>query len=129
MAENTPTREELEEMDEDQLKALASSRGITVTARDGSGTPSVDDYVDHLAPPDEPFGGDEAEDEDVRAGDERARKAQERTNRPAKRIDETVPGGRYINARGRSVNAAGQELDKGGKPIDAKDQEYPDSPE
>lgn len=129
MADNNPTREELEEMDEAQLRNLAASRGVTVSASDGSGTPSVDDYVEHLAPPDEPFGGEPATDQHVLEGDERARKAQEAARTPQKRMDETVSGGRYINAVGKTVNAHGDEVDDNGKPVDKKDTKFPDSPE
>lgn len=126
---NNPTREDLEAMDESELQALATARGITVTATDGSGTPSVDDYVEALAPPDAPFGGEPATDERVKEGDDRARAAQASAAKPAKRIDETVPGGSYVNARGKKVNAQGQELGDDGKVVEAQDQKFPDSPE
>lgn len=126
---NTPTREDLEAMDESELQALATARGVTVTASDGSGTPSVDDYVDALAPPDAPFGGEPATDERIKEGDDKARSAQSSAAKPAKRLDETVPGGSYVNARGKKVNAQGQELGDDGKVVEAQDQKFPDSPE
>lgn len=126
---NNPTREDLEAMDEDQLRAVAGARGITVAASDGSGTPSVDDYIEALAPPDAPFGGEPATDPRVKEGDERARSAQESSAKPSKRIDETVPGGSYVNARGKKVNAQGQEIGDDGKIVDKQDQQFPDSPE
>jgi hypothetical protein len=130
MAE-TQTREELEDMDEAQLKALAASRGITVTASDGTGEPSVDDYVEALAPPDSPVGADsiEEEDEAVVEGNKKAYRAQQRAAQPTTRIDETVPGGRYVNRQGKTVNARGQEVDEEGKPLKDDEKEYPDSPE
>lgn len=125
--QNNPTREDLEAMDESELQALASARGVTVAASDGSGTPSVDDYVEALAPPDGPFGGVPATDERIAEGDAKARAAQEAAAKPARRLDETVPGGSYVNARGKKVNAAGQELDDAGKVVDQQDKQYPDS--
>lgn len=129
MADNNQTREELEEMDEEELKNLAASRGITVRASDGSDNPSVDDYVEALAPPDELPSGEPATDPDIAAGDEKAKRAQAAAGKPASRIDETVPGGRYVNPQGKTVNAEGKEVDGDGKPIKEEDKKYPDSPE
>lgn len=129
MADNTPTREELEDKDEAELKAIADARGITVKASDGTDEPSVDDYVEALAPPEAPFGGEPAKDEKVAAGDESARVAQERAAQPMRRMDETVPGGSYVNQRGKKVNAQGQELGDDGKVLKPGEVEYPDSPE
>lgn len=129
MDTNNPTRDDLELMDEAQLKALAESRGITVRASEGGETPSVDDYVEALAPPDDTFGGEPSTDPRIKEGDDRARSAQESAGKPAKRIDETVPGGKYINARGKTVNAEGQELGDDGKVLDQQDKKLPDSPE
>lgn len=126
---NTLTREDLESKDETELRAIADSRGITVRASDGSDSPSVDDYVEALAPPEEPFGGEPATDDRIAEGDRNARSAQEAAVRPAKRMDETVPGGKYLNARGKTVNAQGEEIGEDGKPVDSEDQTYPDSPE
>jgi hypothetical protein len=125
--QNTQTREDLEAMDEGQLKSIADSRGITVTASDGSDSPSVDDYVEALEPPDEPFGGEPSQDERVAEGDKRARSAQQAAGKPSKKMDETVPGGKYINRQGKTVNAAGQVLGDDGKPVDSADEQYPDS--
>lgn len=121
MTDSTQTREELEAMDEDGLRAIAQSRGVTVTASDGSDSPSVDDYVEALAPPDAPFGGEPSSDPDVRAGDEAARSAQQAARKPSKRIDETVPGGSYLDPRGNRVNAAGERLGGDGKVIPPED--------
>jgi hypothetical protein len=129
MTDSNPTREELEEMDEEELKRLATSRGITVTARDGSDKPSVDDYIGHLASPDESFGGDEEQDDDIAEGDAKAEAAQRRSAQPHKKLDETVSGGRYINAAGKTVNAEGKEVGGDGKAIKAEDVKFPDSPE
>lgn len=141
MPENQ-TREELEDMDEEQLKAIAASRGITVTASDGSSSPSVDDYVEALAPPTSTQGGgianEEArrgdDDEDLKddrviEGDRRAAAAQRSSQRPKDRIDETIPGGMYKNSAGKLVNAHGQEVDDKGRVLKPEERQYPDSPE
>jgi hypothetical protein len=136
MADNqNPTRDELEDMDEGQLQALATQRGITVTASDGSGTPSVDDYVNALAPADgtaaataelgtqvptaqETQGIHPA----VAAGDDRARAAQiAALQAPGKgRLDQTIRGGRYVNTQGQFVNAHGQRIDEEGNLLDGE---------
>ena len=129
MANDNKTRDELEAMDEDELKALANARGITVTASDGSGQPSVDDYVEALATPEEPFGGDEAADPIVAKADKRAQAAQQAAGKPAKKLSETVPGGRYVDRNGTVINAEGQPIDDDNKVIEEKDRKVPESAE
>lgn len=119
MADNqNPTREELEAMDEAELQALATQRGITVKASDGSGTPSVDDYVEALAP---------------QSGTAPTPTPQEtqglHTQSPAPgskaSFDTTIRGGRYVNARGQFVNAHGQRIDEEGNVIDGSETQAP----
>lgn len=113
MADNlNPTREELEAMDETELQALAAQRGVTVKASDGTSTPSVDDYVEALAPqgtatptPSETQGL--------------------HTQSPAPgskaSFDTTIRGGRYVNTQGKYVNSHGQLIDDEGNVLDGSE--------
>lgn len=125
MADNeNPTRDELDEMSDDELKVLAVNRGLTVTSKADGGDPSRDDYLDALDP-DDGAGPTPEETQgihpQVAAGDARARAAQiaaKKTGGKAPRIDETIRGGRYVNTQGKFVNAHGQEIDDDGNVID-----------
>ncbi len=101
---NPVSREELEELTVADLEKLATKRGVTVTRGDGAeGDPLKSDYVDAL----------EKADAGASAGATSSAKARGQKGKAGERVlDETVPGGRYINASGDTVDANGKVIEK-----------------
>jgi hypothetical protein len=123
MADNqNPTREELEAMDESELQALAAQRGITVKASDGSSTPSVDDYVEALAPQSGTATPSPSETQGLHV-------QSPQTAQGKAQFDTTIRGGRYVNTAGKFVNAHGQEIDNEGNVVDGSETPAPPVPE
>jgi hypothetical protein len=95
------TRDDLDAMTKDELVALAEKEGLTVARGDGSeGDPLKSDYVDALA----------AETDNGPAIV--TSKSRERG------ADETIPGGRYVDAQGNWVNAHGKHIDASGNEVE-----------
>jgi hypothetical protein len=105
------SREDLEGMTKEELVDLAADRKIEVTRGDGEeGEPLKSDYVDALAD-DGAESGSGAEGSAARVPANRARGI----TRNGKRLDETMPGGRYINEAGETVDAHGKRIGRAAK--------------
>lgn len=103
------TRDELDGMTKDDLVAEAEARGLTVTRGDGEeGDPLKADYVEALASGATGASGDSGVPAASGAKTAAARKPGERIKSD---FDETVPGGRTINAAGETVNAKGEKIE------------------
>lgn len=102
---NPVSREDLEELTVADLEKLATKRGVTVTRGDGeAGDPLKSDYVDALENAGAPTGASSS------AGATKHRGAKGRAGERV--LDETAPGGRYINTSGDTVDANGKVLEK-----------------
>jgi hypothetical protein len=102
------TREDLDALTKDELETLAEKRELTVTRGDGTeGDPLKADYVDALAAS---YGEAPADGEGSPAII--TSKSREKS------ADETIPGGRYVNAQGHFVNAHGNHIDADGNEVE-----------
>lgn len=105
MTNKNPTtdRDELESMTKEELVGMAETRGLTVTRGDGEeGDPLKADYVEALAT----------------GGTQRAAAGKPTSGTESGRLDETIAGGRYLNAEGKTINAEGKRIDDEGNLVD-----------
>lgn len=131
------TREQLEAMSGEEIVAVAQKRGISVTASDGSGTPSHEDYVNALVTEPEVTAqstglGKEAPTtaQNTETGAEKAKRAAQiaRNVQTGNRLDYTISGGRYVSTDGRFVNAHGQHINEDGSLVEevGSDEDFSD---